>query len=375
MRPALRSRAAPNEYLPFPLLSGYLCREFLRYFSLCVGLFLGVSLLVDLFERLDDFIKYSASFSSVARYLLFKAPLLITQAAPAATLTAAMLSLGLLARHRELLALKACGVSPWQIAYPLLLLAMLLSIGVWVWNETVVPYAFHKSREISNTEIKKKRPKVLFHERGFWYHGENAFYHIDTFDSRKNTLYGLTIYLLDEHSQVRSLIEVTQAQWQETGWKLEHVQEQSLALDGVAPPSASNGNGRTWLQETPEDFALVDMQAEEFSSQQLQAWIATLQRKGLDTTEYQVDLQLKGAVPVATLVMALVGIALAVPGAKQFALSTTLGLALMAGFGYWVLLALTLSLGHSGVLSPIPAAWSANTAAGLLGLFLLLGVD
>jgi len=47
----------------------------------------------------------------------------------------------------------------------------------------------------------------------------------------------------------------------------------------------------------------------------------------------------------------------------------------VAGFGYWLLLALTISLGHSGVLSPFLAAWSANGIGLLLGVFFLLGVD
>ncbi len=355
------------------LISTYLRREFLRFFFLCLILFLGISLLVDFFDRLDDFIKYAAPASTILRYFLFKAPLLLTQAAPAAALTGALLSLGLLARHREILALKTCGVSLWQIARPLLLSASVLSVGIVVWNEAVVPYSFHKSRQINTEEIKKKTFRGLFHERGFWYHGENVFYHVDHFDSRRNILFGLTIYLLDGHFHVRSLVEIAQAYWQEGRWHFENVEEKPLSPE--EKNSAFNQADGTWLQETPDDFALVDMEAEEFSFQQLRAHIANLQRKGLDTIEYQVDLQLKGAIPFATLVMTLLGIALAIPGARQFALPTALGCALMGGFGYWIILALTVSLGHSGVLSPPLAAWSANCATCLLGVFLLLGVD
>ena len=355
------------------LISRYLRREFLRAFSLCLTLFLGLSVLIDFFDRLDEFIKYAAPASTVLRYFLFKAPLFITQSAPAAALTGSLLSLGLLARHRELLALKTCGVSPWQIARPLLLSASILSVGVLAWNEFVVPYSFHKSRQINTEEIKKKMFRGLFHERGFWYHGENAFYHIDHFDSRKNTLFGLTIYILDGNFHVRSLVEISQAYWHEGQWHFDNVQEKFLSSEQNTP-SFDRADG-TWLREAPEDFALVDMEAEEFSFQQLRTHIANLQRKGLDTTEYQVDLQLKGAVPAATLVMTLLGIALAIPGARQFPLPTALGFALAGGFGYWIILALTVSLGHSGVLSPLPATWSANCATFLLGVFLLLGID
>jgi lipopolysaccharide export system permease protein len=356
-----------------PLISSYLRREFLRFFCFFLALFLGLSILVDFFDRLDDFIKYAAPVSAVIRYFLFKAPLLLTQAAPAAALTSAFLSLGLLARHKELLALKTCGISTWQIARPLLIAALFLSVGTLMWNEFVVPLAYNKSRRINTLEIKKKAFHGLFHERGFWYHGEDAFYHIDHFDSRKSILFGLKIYLLDKNFQVRSLIEIPQASWQNGQWHFESVQEKSLSPEEVIPP-ASQTSGQ-WLQETPEDFALVDMEAEEFSFQQLRAHITDLQRKGLDTIEYQVDLQLKGAIPFTIFAMTLLGLALVVPGARQLTFPTAVGFALMGGFGYWIILALTVSLGHSGVLSPFLAAWMANGTTCLLGIFLLLGID
>jgi lipopolysaccharide export system permease protein len=84
---------------------------------------------------------------------------------------------------------------------------------------------------------------------------------------------------------------------------------------------------------------------------------------------------MKAALPVAALLMTLLGVSLSIPGANQFHFATAIGFALVAGFGYWLLFALTISLGHSGVLSPFFAAWSANVISLLIGVFLLLGVD
>jgi lipopolysaccharide export system permease protein len=360
-----------SSFIPLPLVSAYLRREFLRFFFLCLSLFLFLAVLVDFFDRLDYLVKYKAPASTIFRYFAFKTPLFISQAAPMAALTAALMSLGILARQRELTALKACGVSLWQIARPLLVTAGVLSLGLWGWNEIIVPHAYRQSRYINTVEIKKRTPKLLLHENGFWYHGHNAFYHIDRFDSRNNTLTGLTIYIIDENFQVVTLVEASRASWQDGQWRFEEAQQKSLSLD--APPF-SHVTGFL-IQETPDDFALVDMEADEFSSRQLRDYIGDLKRKGLDTTAYQVDYHLKGAMPLAVFAMTLLGIALAVPGARQISLATAVGLALMAGFGYWLLLALTISLGHSGVLSPLLAAWAANSVSLLLGVFFLLGVD
>ena len=364
------SRIASRFY-SLRLISAYLRKEFLRLFAISLTLFLFLAALVDFFDRLDYLVKYKAAFSTVLLYFAFKLPLFITQIAPMAALVAALFSLGLLSRNREIIAFKACGISQWQLAKPFLFVGGFLSVGLWLWNETVVPYSYRHSRNI-NLQIKKRTPKSVFREHGFWYHGKDSFYHIDHFDSRNNTLSGLTIYVIDEQFQVRSLVEVTQAVWENGKWQLKDIQEKSLAF------SETKDQGQKSffrLEETPEDFALVDMEPDEFSSRQLQDYIQNLQQKGLDTTAYQVDLRFKGALPFAVCSMILLGVALAIPGARQASFATAVGFALIGGFGYWLLLAFTISLGHSGILPPLFAAWSANVISMLLSIFFLLGID
>lgn len=345
-------------------------QEFLRLFFLSLTLFLFLAVLVDFFDRLDYLVKYKASIATVFLYFAFKVPLFITQTAPVAALTATLISLGLLSRNREITALKACGISQWQIAKPFLFAATILSLGIWGWNEIVVPHSYRQSRYI-NLKIKKRTPKTVFRLNGFWYHGSNVFYHVDHFDSRNNILSGLTIYIIDDHFRVSKLVKAVQAYWRDGQWQFEDLQEYSLSLENSQPQQTP----QQLLQETPEDFTLVDVEPEEFSSQQLHDYIVDLQRKGIDTTAYQVDLRLKGAIPFAILAMALLGVALAIPGARQLAVATAIGFALMVGFSYWLLLALTISLGHSGLISPLFAAWSANGISTLVGAFFLLGIE
>ena len=353
------------------LIARYLSTEFLRFFSLCLLLFLILSLLVDFFDRFHTFVKHQAPLGAVVGYFLFKLPLYVWQAVPASALAGSLLSLGILTRHKELVALKACGVSPWQIAVPLLFCAGILSGAGWMWNEHVVPYAYRTARTIQAVDIKKKPQTRFFHTRGFWYHGANGFYHIDHFDSRHNVLSGLTVYRLGENFRIRSVVEVARAVWNDGAWQYEGVEKNALRAGADSTTDAPD----LLLYETPEDFSLATQKAEEFSSDALRAYIASLQQRGLDTTEYQVDLRLKAAVPFAVFVMTLIGVALAVPGARQLALPTAVGAALVVGFGYWVLLAFTVALGHGGVLPPTVSAWLANGTAGVIGVYFLLGVD
>ncbi len=171
--------ARPRERQPVNVLLRYVLSEFLRIFALCMLGFLLIYVLVDLFDHLDGFLRYQATAGEVARYLLFKIPLIVTQLVPVATLASVLLALGTMARHNELTALRASGISTVQIALPLFVTALVLSLGILAWNEAVVPYATERSRYVEIVEIRNKPLKALLSEHGIWFHGRSGIYNIE----------------------------------------------------------------------------------------------------------------------------------------------------------------------------------------------------
>lgn len=356
------------------VVTRYVLVEFLRIFGLCMVGFLMIYVLVDLFDRLQGFLKYHATFAEVLRYLFYKIPLIVTQLVPVATLASVLITLGTLARHNELTALRASGVSTMQIATPLFASAILLSMAILVWNETVVPYSTEKSRYIEVVEIRNRPLKALLSEDGIWFHGRNGIYNIEHFDSRTGTLVGLTVYDMNAGFSLQRLVQVPTAQWKDGRWVI------STAIERTFDPSAGVVT-RTMapeefvLPELPQDFQVIEKDPEELSFRRLQHHIRELGRKGIDTTESRVDLHLKLALPLVPLVMVLVGVPLAGRNPRRRPLATSIGIGLVVGFSYWVLLALTISLGHGGAIPPAIAAWSANGVFALLGAFLFLGPE
>jgi lipopolysaccharide export system permease protein len=113
--------------------------------------------------------------------------------------------------------------------------------------------------------------------------------------------------------------------------------------------------------------------AEEFSYGELRDLVESLAKKGLDTTEYLVDLHLKLAVPFVCAVMGLISMPIGMRNLRGKSLANNIGAGLLIGSTYWFVLALAVSLGHSGALPPVVAAWTANAIFAGIGLFLLLG--
>lgn len=357
-----------------PTIARYLLLEFGRAFALCLAAFVGLYLCVDFFERFPGFLSHGAPARLIVLYFVLKVPLIITQMTPVAVLGAMLLSLGGLARRSELMAMRSCGVSLWQIGAPLTLACLVISLLSLAWSEYVVPGASMQAHHVDRVQIKNRKFQGHFGESEIWYQGPGSFTNIDRFDANRNEIYGLTRYEFDGDFQLRRIVEARLAQWTGERWKPSDVREVRFARDGSLESSQLADREFT-IDETPEDFTAVHREAEDLSYRSLAREIRDLRRKGIDTTEARVDLWLKLAVPFISVVMALVAIPLSSRYSRGSGVAASVGLALVVGFSYWVVLALTTSLGKGGVLPPPLAAWSANIIFTAIGAIFFLSAE
>lgn len=367
--PMLRAR-----YRMWSVTNRYMVGEFIGMLVPIVLAFLILYLVVDFFDRLDLLLKNHATPLSAVRYFALKTPLVLTQITPPAVLAALLISQGMLSRRNEIIALRASGVSLLQTAAPLLLLAALISVGTFVWNESIVPYCTRKYQYVNNVEIRKRPQRGILNEREIWYHGADGFYNIEHIDARHGTLFGLNIYRTDAAFDLRSIIEVASAHWTGTTWQTSGAVERILRDDGEVV-TRQLAPEQVVIHESLNDFLEVHREPEELSYFELRRRIAELSRKGIDAASYLVDLNLKLAVPFTTLVFACVAIPLAGRVQRHPSLAAIIGIGLATGFAYWVVLALTNSLGHTGVLPAPLSAWAANLIFSLLGVALFLSSE
>jgi lipopolysaccharide export system permease protein len=365
----LRTRSTPAF-----VTSRYLIREFLAIFVPIVLTFVLLYLVVDFFDRLTILLKNHASGAAALRYFLFKIPLMITQIMPPSVLTAMLVSLGMLSRRNEVIALRASGVSLYQTAVPLVGLAALISAGTLAWNETVVPYCTREYQYVNNVEIRKRALRGILNDREIWYHGADGFYNIDHVDAHRQTLFGVTIYRTDARFDLHTIVQIASAQWTGAGWVTNDAVARTISDDGTVVTERLDPH-EALMHETLNDFLEVHREAEELSYMALRQRINDLTRKGIDASNYMVDLHMKLAVPFASLVFACVAVPLAGRVQRHPSVAAILLTGLILGFAYWVILGLTKSLGQSGVLPAVVAAWASNVVFSLLGVALFLSTE
>ncbi len=121
--------------------------------------FIMLFVIGDLFENLEDFLQVPNWFTVIIRYYLLFIPSTISYITAVAILLALLSSLGHLQKHNEISAMRSAGISIYRIAFPLLLLSLVISLAVLYINEKVVPQTMRDSQL-----LKKQQTGISFDE-------------------------------------------------------------------------------------------------------------------------------------------------------------------------------------------------------------------
>lgn len=348
------------------LLDRYIVRECLKILLLCLALFAGVYVIVDLFEKFSRFLEAQAAPGLILRYYVFSLPTILTQVLPVAVLLASMLTLGGMVRHNEIMAMKMGQVSTLRIALPCIALGLAASMAAWVTTEHVAPRAIERALNIWSTQVRRLPPHRITRDSDIWYRArENRFVHISLIETQSGLIRGMSIFDLSPDFDLVRRVDAAEATWAEDGWTLRNGYR--LELDKASVQVEPFQELGVPLAERPEEFARVARSPEEMSYAQLRQYVDRLASSGASTTRYRVDLEAKVATALASVVMALIGVSFGLRTGKA-GVMLWVGACIPMGFLYWMLLSLGFAFGRGGVLPPLIAAWLPNLVFGVVGL-------
>src|SRR6195256_3878839 len=139
------------------LLDRYLLRELLIPLGYCLCGFLIFWVFSDLFTSLADFQKKKLLPWDIAEYYLVSTPEFLVVVVPIALLLALLYALTNHARHHEITAIRAAGISLWRLCVPYLAIGFLAGLGLFALNELVVPDGTAAAEEILMRRVAKPR--------------------------------------------------------------------------------------------------------------------------------------------------------------------------------------------------------------------------
>ncbi|MCX5838504.1 MAG: LPS export ABC transporter permease LptG [Deltaproteobacteria bacterium] len=341
------------------IVDRYLVAEYLKNLLLITLSFLSLFLIIDFFEKIRMFLSNHATFAQMGSYFLFRIPMVISQILPAAVLLASLVTCGYLSRHGEITALKANGISLYRIAIPILTIAVLTSLLIFLLSEWVTPHTNDRAENIRLVEVQKQPSMGSFKQDQIWYRGQKGIYNFRLFDVRTGTLQGITIHYLDREMNLVMRLDAEKGEWKEGRWLFHNVLLTRFDA-GEFPVLTRIIQQVVDLPERPTDFQVIQKDVEVMGYFELNRYIRKLQSEGYDATRYVVDLQGKIAFPLVSIILAVIGISFSLRSERSGGIAQGIGAGLVIGFSYWLVYAFGMSLGRSGTLPPVVAAWFAN---------------
>lgn len=354
------------------ILTRYTVKIFLRNFTLSLSSFAGIYLLIEFFERIDDFVEKEASISLYFSYFLNAIPLFVTQVAPLAVLMAAFITVGGLSRTGELTAMRAGGLSLYRITRPLILTTLVIVLLLIGTQELVLPNSAKTMNEILQHQIKGQSQLQRIRNK-IWFRSGDSIVHIEQAIPREGILQGITIFDLDNNFQITKRTDAGSARFTDNSWQFKNLDRRAFNPESGEMIDAVHERQKIIdLNKKPEDFEQSRQHEWELGFFDLRKMAAKMQAEGYDATRYRVDMHTHIAAPFACLVMALLGIPFALNRGRNSSLSFGIVVSVMVGVAYFILHSVAIAFGYSGILPPLLATWSANILVGLSGLWLVL---
>lgn len=348
-------------------------REYLKLLGIIGPGLALVFALLDLVDKVDNFIPGKLSLASIVSYILLVMPKYLLYLLPMSLLLCGLFIFGLAMRHRELVALKASGCRLKLLFLPFIIAGALFSLFAFILGEFVVPEFSQRLLDFRSDNMGKAE-KMAVVEGSLWLRGtDGSIVRIALYVPEEKRVMGMSIFLPGETS-IKKRIEAREAKWSgdEGGsgtWKLSQVvlydfeRESIASVEEMEYPSL----------ESPYLFDRGIRKPEEMGIAELSQYIGKLNAAGIRDSKLLVDFQVKISHPLMNFFMMVLGLALSGmtrTGGGLFAA----GVGISLSFTYWLLYTFTLSLGYARIIPPLVAPWIVPALFGIIAVYLFLRI-
>jgi LPS export ABC transporter permease LptG/LPS export ABC transporter permease LptF len=364
----------------FPrILDQYVVLEFLNMFGLVLVGFVLLMLVFTVFDLLSDILRNRISFTIVGDYLINLTPLMVYKLSPLAVLIAVLVTFGVLNRNSEIIAMKATGISLYRLVVPIVAIAAILAVSLFLFDEFYLPQA-NKRQDALRNVIKGKPAQTVTHPEQNWIFGQprpgepGRIFYYRFFDADLNEFGNISVFEFDPSTfALTRRIFAAKAVWDgvTSSWHFQNGWQNDIQGDHTSSYRGFTLTSFPEIHEDPGYFNKESLQAQQMNFGQLDRYIGDLRQSGFDTMKLRVALWQKLAYPLIAVVMAVLAIPFALSMGRRGSL-TGIAVAIGVALAYFVIDSLFGALGNVNYLPAALAAWSSDILFGLVGGYLLL---
>ena len=353
------------------LLDQYVSRNYLRVGAIAFAALLALFYISTFLDKSDKLFKGQATTSSVLALLVYMTPQFVYFVIPIAALLSVLVTFGGLSRTSELTVMKACGISLYRAALPVIAWSLVFSALIFSLEQRLLARA-NRRAEVLDAQIRGRTPRIFDAMNRRWVVSRNGdIYHFRFFDPERDQLAGLTIYTpRTDRWALATMTYADRAHYQQ-GWQA----ASGWVQDFTREPTRWTPFTQRKLPdlEPPDYFETEQPLAEMMTVGQLRRYVEDLSASGLNVTTQAVELQRKLAFPFVTFVMTLLAVPFGVSMGRRGTLYG-IGVGIVMALSYWILSSVFVAIGKGGLLDPMLAGWAPNIIVLGIASYLFLTV-
>jgi len=346
----------------------YIIRKFIGTYFYAIILIVGIAVIFDLAEKIDDFMEKDAPMNEIIfRYYLNFIPYFANLFSSLFVFIAVIFFTSKMAYNTEIIAILSSGVSFKRMMFPYFVSATIIVIFSFILSNFIIPPANAIRIDFENKYIKK--PYVNTDRNIHRQVRPGLFIFMRTFNSYNNTAYNLSVEKFDGNRLVSKLL-ADNAQWDSTKekWTINRYYIRNYTDQGEELIRGDKIDSTLFL--TPADFTRRLKIIETMNLFQLNDFIEEQKLQGADTIEYLlIEKHSRFAYPFSVFILTLIGVSISSRKVRG-GIGLHIGLGLALSFSYILFMRFSTMFAVGGLLSPELSAWIPN----ILYAFIALGL-
>lgn len=350
---------------PLKILDWYIIRKFLGTYFFAIVLILAITIMFDINEKLDAFMKAPLK-ATIFDYFLNFLPYFANQFSPLFTFIAVIFFTSKLADNSEIIAILSSGVSFHRLLRPYMISATVIAILTYVLSAYVIPPANIKRLDYQNTYVKNKRVD----------YGSNIMLQVDKgeiaymsrYDNTTKTGIKFSLEKFDGKQLVSRLTAQTikwdtMYQWRVQNYMIRDFKDNreyittGYSLDTIIPFE-------------PRDFLISKNDHETLTTPQLREYIRRQKERGVaNIKSFEIENERRYAMCAAAFILTVIGMSLSSRKVKG-GMGINIGIGLVLSFSYILFMTVTSTFAVSGLTSPMVAMWIPNFLYILIAIYL-----
>lgn len=352
------------------VIDRYIVKQFLTTFFFAMLLLNLISIVIDITEKIDNFIQNAAPFRAVVfDYYLHFVPWITLLLAPIFVFISVIYFTSRLTSNTEVICILNGGVSFNRLLVPYIGTATFLALLFAYFNHFALPRS--NAERIAFEEVySSKKDKKIFVQNYHFQIGKDTFLFTQNFDPYNRSGYKLCMEKIVK-KELKYRLEAENMRWDSTQQKWRLTQFAIRIAKGRKDSLVSGPDTLMYLPVTPREYVRQIYDIETMTTPQLKQFIRDQRRKGSENVKFfELEQHRRTAIPFSVIILTLIGVAMTTHKVRS-----GMGIYLVAGMfisgAYVIIQQFSGVFATQGNLDPLIGAWVPNIIFSVVAVVLL----